>query len=62
MGAAEKLAAQRFADPEDRRRFITIAREAIARTIERGDPLLSPRLRERTRVAPPGKEPPTRTA
>jgi hypothetical protein len=51
LGAAEKLAAQRFENPEDRRRFVAIARAALSHSIERGEPLLSPRLHERTRVA-----------
>jgi hypothetical protein len=51
LGAAEKLAAQRFDDPEDRRRFVAIARAALSHSIERGEPLLSPRLHELTRVA-----------
>ena len=42
LGAAEKLAAQRFEDPEDRRRFVAIARAALSHSIERGEPLLSP--------------------
>ena len=52
VGAAEKLAAQRFADPEDRHRFVAIVREALADAIQRGEPLLSPKLREGARVAP----------
>ncbi len=56
MGAAEKIAAQRFADPEDRRRFVAMTREALATAIARGDPLLSPKLRERVRAASEGKE------
>jgi hypothetical protein len=61
LGAAEKLAAQRFADPQDRRRFVTIAREALARGIERGEPLLSPKLRERARVLSGRQVPSTRS-
>jgi Large polyvalent protein-associated domain 7 len=60
VGAAEKLAAQRFADPEDRRRFVAIAREALADAIQRGEPLLSPKLREGTRVASRRPDSPTR--
>jgi Large polyvalent protein-associated domain 7 len=62
VGAAEKLAAQRFAVPEDQRRFVAIAREAIADAIQRGEPLLSPKLRERTRVALRRPDSPTRGA
>jgi hypothetical protein len=57
LGAAEKLAAQRFEDPEDRRRFVAIARAALSHSIERGEPLLSPRLHEHTRVASRRREP-----
>ena len=57
LGAAEKLAAQRFENPEDRRRFVAIARAALSHSIERGEPLLSPRLREHTRVASRRREP-----
>jgi hypothetical protein len=45
LGAAEKIAAQRFASAEDRQRFVAMAREVIAQAIERGDPLLSPKMR-----------------
>ena len=60
VGAAEKLAAQRFADPEDRRRFVAIVREALADAIQRGEALLSPKLREGARVAPRRPDAPTR--
>jgi hypothetical protein len=57
LGAAEKLAAQRFDNPEDRRRFVAITRAALSHSIERGEPLLSPRLHEPTRVASRRREP-----
>jgi Large polyvalent protein-associated domain 7 len=57
LGAAEKLAAERFEDPEDRRRFVAIARAALSHSIERGEPLLSPRLHEHTPVASRRREP-----
>jgi putative DNA primase/helicase len=60
VGAAEKLAAQRFADPDDRHRFVAIVREALADAIQRGEPLLSPKLREGARVAPRRPDAPTR--
>jgi hypothetical protein len=47
---AAKLGAERdIRDPEDRERFISRARAAIAAAIERGEPLEPVRLRERTR-------------
>lgn len=46
---AAKLGAERdIRDPEDRERFVSRARAAIAAAIERGEPLEPVRLRERT--------------
>jgi putative DNA primase/helicase len=57
LGAAEKIAAQRFASAEDRQRFVAMAREVIAQAIERGDPLLSPKLRDQQRATSRTAEP-----
>jgi len=57
LGAAEKIAAQRFASAEDRQRFVAMAREVIAQAIERGDPLLSPKLRDQQRATTRTAEP-----
>jgi conjugative element/phage-associated large polyvalent protein len=55
---AAELASSRLRDPEDRRRFLAQVRRALAEDIERGEPLLAMRLRERaasraTRERPP---------
>ena len=57
LGAAEKIAAQRFASAEDRQRFVAMAREVIAQAIERGDPLLSPKLRVQQKTSTRTAEP-----
>lgn len=57
LGAAEKIAAQRFASAEDRQRFVAMAREVIAQAIERGDPLLSPKLRGQQKTSTRTAEP-----
>lgn len=46
---AAELAAQRIRDPEDRKRFVTHVRNALADGIERGEPLQPVRLRARER-------------
>jgi hypothetical protein len=46
LRAAEELAARRIADPEDQRRFLKLVKEAIASSIEKGEPLLEVRLNE----------------
>jgi putative DNA primase/helicase len=58
----EELAAQRIANPEDRARFLSLVREAIAGSINRGEPLPEIRLRERPKTAqvPPIPRPPKR--
>lgn len=48
---AAELASARLRDPEDRRRFVAQVRRALAEDIERGEPLLPVRLRERPRRA-----------
>jgi conjugative element/phage-associated large polyvalent protein len=51
---AAKLGAERdIRDPEDRERFVSRARAAIAAAIERGEPLEPVRLRERPRTPDP---------
>jgi hypothetical protein len=51
LRSAEELAAQRIANPADRERFLSLVREAIAGSINRGEPLPEVRLRERTKTA-----------
>ena len=60
--AAEEFAARRIVDPKDRERFMTLVREAVAGSIQKGEPLPAVRLRDRTPAAAPPKtpEPPTR--
>jgi hypothetical protein len=66
LRSAEELAAQRIANPKDRERFLSLVREAIAGSINRGEPLPEVRLRERPKTAdtpkprPPDREEPTR--
>jgi len=48
---AAELAAQRLRDPEDRRQFVALLRNALADDIERGAPLPPVRLRERAATA-----------
>jgi hypothetical protein len=47
------VAAQRIANPEDREKFLSLVREAIARSIKRGEPLPEVRLRDREKEGPP---------
>ena len=53
---AAQLAARALEDVEDRRRFVHRVRLALARNIERGEPLYPVRLRERGSRAPPREE------
>jgi hypothetical protein len=45
---AAEIAAANIRDPEDRRRFVSLVRGALADRIERGEPLQPVRLRERS--------------
>ena len=54
--AAEEFAAKRIADPKDRDRFMRLVREAVAGSIQKGEPLPAVRLRDR---APTVTEPKT---
>ena len=66
--AAEEFAAKRIADPKDRERFLTMIREAMATSIQKGEPLPDVRLKNPVRQAerdpitprPPKREDPTR--
>lgn len=44
--AAEDFAARRIADPKDRERFLALMREAVAASIQKGEPLPAARLRD----------------
>lgn len=46
LRGAQELAERRIADPIERERFLTLVREAIAGSIQRGSPLPTVRLRE----------------
>jgi len=48
---AAVLASRALRDPQDRRRFVSQVRSALAEDIERGEPLQPVRLRERTKEA-----------
>ncbi len=48
---AAQIAARTLRDPQDRKRFVALVRQAMADSVARGEPLQPVRLRER---APPG--------
>jgi hypothetical protein len=48
--AAQEFAARRIADPKDRERFLTLMREAMAASIQKGEPLPAVRLRDPSRT------------
>ncbi len=58
---AAELAARQFRDPEDRERFVTQVRSALADGVARGEPLPAVRLRERTAERAPARARPART-
>ena len=47
LRGAQEIAEHRIADPKDRERFLTLVREAMAKSIKNGEPLPAVRLRER---------------
>ena len=49
---AAQLAARRIRDPEDREKFVTLVRAALADSVARGEPLQPVRLRDRAGRAP----------
>ncbi|MBB6095023.1 hypothetical protein HNQ60_003910 [Povalibacter uvarum] len=51
LRAAEQLAAQRIANPEDRVRFLQMVREAITASVQRGEPLPDINLRQKSPAA-----------
>ena len=46
LRGAQEIAERRIADPKDRERFLTLVREAIAGSIQKGEPLPTVRLRD----------------
>lgn len=48
LRAAEQLAAKRIGNPEDRERFLKMVREAMAASVQRGEPLPDVNLREKS--------------
>ena len=54
--AAEEVAAQRIANPEDRERFIELVRAAIAGSVRKGEPLPTTSLRNRSAGASRGAD------
>ena len=52
---AAQLAARRIRDPEDREKFVTLVRAALADSVARGEPLQPVRLRDRAGRAPERK-------
>jgi hypothetical protein len=49
LRGAKELAERRIADPKERERFISLVREVIAGSIQRGHPLPAVKLRELSR-------------
>jgi hypothetical protein len=65
LRGAEAIAERRIADPKDRERFLALVREAMAKSINRGDPVPTVRIREsptkaKTRSAPIPRDDKTR--
>lgn len=66
LRAAEDYAARRISNPEDREKFLTLVREAVAGSIKKGEPLPAVRLRDQSKIRTPtpaktpDKEGPTR--
>lgn len=59
LRAAEQLAAERIANPEDRERFINMVRDAIDASVQRGEPLPDINLRKKSPPDPrPAATPP----
>jgi hypothetical protein len=66
--AAEEFATRRIVDPKDRERFLALMREAMAASIQKGEPLPTVRLRDPSRteevstvtLRPPRPDDPTR--
>jgi hypothetical protein len=54
LRAAEELAAKRIPNPEDRERFLSMVREAMAGSIKRGEPLPEVKLRKKDERTVPG--------
>jgi hypothetical protein len=52
---AAELAARKLKDPEDRTRFVSTVRTALAKSLARGEPAPRVKLRERTASRPPSK-------
>ncbi|MGH2928412.1 MAG: hypothetical protein ACRDL8_09435 [Solirubrobacteraceae bacterium] len=46
LRGAQEIAERRIGDPKDRERFLTLVREAIAGSIQKGEPLPAVRLRD----------------
>jgi putative DNA primase/helicase len=61
---AAQIAARQFRDPEDRKKFVSHVRSALADAVARGEPLLPVRLKEKAATRVPdanrGEEAPTR--
>jgi hypothetical protein len=57
LRGAEEIAARRIADPHDRERFVALVKEAMAKSVERGEPLPVVELRDQTKEPAP-RDPP----
>ena len=47
LKGAQELAAQKIRDPQDQKKFVAVLRNALADSVERGEPLQPVRLREK---------------
>jgi hypothetical protein len=56
------LAAKKLKDPQDRARFVSTVRTALADSVARGEPAPSVKMRERAAKRPPTKARGTRSA
>jgi hypothetical protein len=59
LRGAEAIAERRIADPQDRVRFLALVREAMAKSINNGEPLPAIRLRQRPQQHEQKAPPPT---
>lgn len=53
LRGAQELAERRITDPKDRERFVALVREAMAGSIQKGEPMPAIRIREQARNTKP---------
>jgi hypothetical protein len=57
LRGAQEIAERRIADPQDRERFVALVKEAMAKSVERGEPLPVVNIREQTNDPAPSAPP-----